>query len=123
MKTLKTVLTLKERAERNGEARVNRDGFEVYRVENNGKTASLFHYETLTAEVDLENQTILEIYGESVTDADSVGTFLNAYGFNIFFGFRPVNGGFYAMVGDETFFVDELGVIDFTNSIVNALKK
>lgn len=123
MKTLKTVLTLKERAERNGEARVNRDGVEIYRVENNGKKASLWHYETLTAEVDLESNTILEIYGESVSDADSVGTFLNAYGFNLFFGYRPVNGGFYAMVGDETFFVDELGVIDFTNSIVNALKK
>lgn len=123
MKTIKTVLTLKERAERKGVARTNRDGVEIYRVRNNGKTASLWHYDTRTVRLDLESNTILEIYGESVSDADSVGTFLNAYGFNIFFGFRSVNGGFYAMVGDETFFVDELGITDFTTSVVNALKK
>lgn len=121
MKTIKTVQKLVERAERKGEARVNRDGFEVYRVENNGKTASLYHYETLTCEVDLENNTILEIYGESVSDADSVGTFLNAYGFNLFLGYRPVNGGFYGRVAEQEFFLDDFSETELAKKVMENL--
>lgn len=75
---------------------------EVYRVENNGKTVSLYHYETLTAKVDLENMQLIEVYGESRSDGDSVATFLSELGFKNFdFGFKPVNGGFWLFTNKD----------------------
>lgn len=104
-KKIETVITLMKRAESKGKA-IKRarqrdmwgvgDLQEVYRVENNGKTISLYHYETLTAKVDLENMQLIEIYGESRSDGDSVATFLSELGFKNFdFGYKPVNGGFW----------------------------
>ncbi len=104
-KKVETVITLMKRAEKKGKA-IKRarqrdiwgvgDLQEVYRVENNGKTISLYHYETLTAKVDLENMQLIEIYGESRSDGDSVATFLSELGFKNFdFGYKPVNGGFW----------------------------
>ena len=108
MKNIKTVTELMERAEKNGVAAIRRrqrymEGMmgtgnlvEVYRVENNGKIASLYHYQTLTASVDLENMELIRVYGESRSDADSINTFLSWLGLEYFeFGFKPVNGGFY----------------------------
>ncbi|QYS24533.1 hypothetical protein [Enterococcus phage GVEsP-1] len=104
-KKVGTVITLMKRAEKKGVAikrARQRDMWgvgelqEVYRVENNGKTVSLYHYETLTAKVDLENMQLIEVYGESRSDGDSVATFLSELGFKNFdFGFKPVNGGFW----------------------------
>jgi len=89
-KTIKTVETLIERAQANyektgkGLAKINRrqrdmwgvgDLQEVYRVETDGQSISLYHYGTLTAKV--TNNHIEYVYGRSVSDADSVATFLN----------------------------------------------
>lgn len=110
-KKIETVITLMKRAERKGVA-IKRarqrdmwgvgDLQEVYRVENNGKTVSLYHYETLTAKVDLENMQLIEVYGESRSDGDSVATFLSELGFKNFdFGFKPVNGGFWLFTNKD----------------------
>lgn len=110
-KKVETVITLMKRAERKGVA-IKRarqrdmwgvgDLKEVYRVENNGKTVSLYHYETLTAKVDLENMQLIEVYGESRSDGDSVATFLSELGFKNFdFGFKPVNGGFWLFTNKD----------------------
>lgn len=107
-KTIETVRTLVERAERKGVA-IKRarqrdmwgvgDLQEVYRVENDGKHVELYHYETLTAKVDIEKKQIVSIYGESRSDADSVETFLDTVGIkNVAIGYKPVNGGFYAQI-------------------------
>lgn len=110
-KFIKTVITLMEKAEKKGVAikrARQRDRWgvgdlqEVYRVENNGKTVSLYHYETLTAKVDLENMQLIEVYGESRSDSDSVATFLSELGFKNFdFGFKPVNGGFWLFTNKD----------------------
>ncbi|UMO76791.1 hypothetical protein [Enterococcus phage phiSHEF13] len=110
-KTVGTVITLMKRAEKKGVAikrARQRDMWgvgelqEVYRVENNGKTVSLYHYETLTAKVDLENMQLIEVYGESRSDGDSVATFLSELGFKNFdFGFKPVNGGFWLFTNKD----------------------
>ena len=82
-KTIKTVETLIERAQANyektgkGLAKINRrqrdrwsvgDLQEVYRVETDGQSISLYHYETLTAKV--TNNHIEYIYGCSASDAE-----------------------------------------------------
>lgn len=109
MKTIKTVIELMKRAEKKGvavkRARQRYDwGYtyalddlkEVYRVENDGRAVSLYHYGTLTARVDLKNMQLVNVYGESRSDADSINTFLSWLGLEYFeFGFKPVNGGFY----------------------------
>lgn len=123
-KTIETVRTLVERAERKGTAIKRKRGeyggmgfygetpelVEVYRVENDGKHVELYHYETLTAKVDIENKKIVSVYGESRSDADSVETFLHELGIeNVYFGFRPVNGGFYVEVNGKLFTWDKRG--------------
>ena len=132
-KTLKTVITLMKRAERKGVAikRVREqdtwgvgDLQEVYRVENNSKTVSLYHYETLTAKVNLENMQLIEIYGESRSDSDSVATFLSELGFKNFdFGFKPVNGGFWLFTykdGErQEIYLDEQG----ENAVINEFNR
>lgn len=120
MKTIETVANLVKKAEKNGVALVRRrqrdywgvgDLLEVYRVENNGETVSLYHYETLTAKVDLKSKKLLYVYGESRSDADSVSTFLDAT--NCFkrgeFGYKPVNGGFYLYTPEKSYFLEADG--------------
>lgn len=116
MKKIQLIVDLLERAEKKGAAvkrarRRNDWGYsyvlgdleEVYRVVDNrvdgpNKTVSLFHYGTLIARVDLKSMRLVDIYGESRSDVDSINTFLTEFGFeNFSFGFKPVNGGFYLM--------------------------
>lgn len=132
-KKVGTVITLMKRAERKGVA-IKRarqrdmwgvgDLQEVYRVENNGKTVSLYHYETLTAKVDLENMQLIEVYGESRSDGDSVATFLSDLGFKNFdFGYKPVNGGFWLFTykdGErQEIYLDEHG----ENAVINEFNR
>jgi len=78
----KTVLTLIERASRKGVAQAysytgwygEKQHIEKYCVVNEGNKWSLYHYETLTATVTDGHGEV--IYGESRSDADSIGTFL-----------------------------------------------
>lgn len=137
-KTIKTVRTLIERAERKGTAVIRKRGEygmgylynsgvsdlqEVYRVENDGKHVELYHYETLTAKVDIENNKIVSVYGESRSDADSVETFLHELGVeNVYFGFRPVNGGFYVEVNGKLFTWDKDGEKAMIDAINEAQK-
>lgn len=97
MRTIKSVEMLTERAQRKGVATLNRNGSEVYRVEIDADTGwkRLFHYGTLTAELD-EYNTFQHVFGMSVSDADSIETFLNYFNVTkLFMGYKPVNGGFY----------------------------
>lgn len=116
MKTIKTVSNLVQKAENNGVAifRRSQSGYlhlgsltEIYRVENDGETASLYHYETLTAKVNLKKKSLVCIYGESFSDADSIGTFVSdTIGFKQgCFGYRPVNGGFYLGTPEKNYFL------------------
>ncbi|CAD0300692.1 hypothetical protein [Enterococcus phage 163] len=132
-KKVGTVITLMKRAERKGVAikrARQRDRWgvgdlkEVYRVENDGKTVSLYHYETLTAKVDLENMQLIEVYGESRSDGDSVATFLSELGFKNFdFGYKPVNGGFWLFTykdGErQEIYLDEHG----ENAVINEFNR
>lgn len=120
MKYIQTIATLIERASRNGAAKISRRSEygmgwfysnekaplqEVYRVEFDKNTDQwkLFHYETLTAWVDLKENKILTIYGESRSDADSLETFFHELGMdNLSFGYRPSNGGFYCRVDNQS---------------------
>lgn len=107
MKHIKLIETLNERAKKKGIATLNRrivDGYytyshqkkEVYRIDNNEKEINLYHYETLTCTIDKAKKEVTYIYGRSVTDADSIGTFLKVNGIDGYtLGYKPVNGGFY----------------------------
>lgn len=91
MKYIKLVDKLATRADNKGFARVNGyycDGLypdeltEKYSVTVNNDTATLQHWGTVTAIVDISKHEIKYIYGQSVSDADSIGTFLDHYGAN-----------------------------------------
>lgn len=124
MKSIGTVLNLIELAEKraaksgSGEATRNKreryynwgggvtvgDMQEVYRVECElrGRGVGfdlykLYHYGTLTANVVVNNDgtpVARYVYGESRSDADSVNTFLDYFGIDTQYTYRPVNGGF-----------------------------
>lgn len=129
MKFIKTVEKLIERAERKGVATLNKkvsDGYytysmgptEVYRVEKDGTIFTLYHYGTETCQVDTATKEILHIYGESVSDADSTFTFLHYFGIVLTFGYKPVNGGFYACINGKQIFIDDFDRLEnFTKAI------
>ena len=113
MTHIKTVETLCERADRRGVA-VNRkrrryddyggmwgsthqrDLIEVYRVESKDGIVKLYHYETLTCVVNRNTLSVDYVYGESISDANSIYTFINYYlNLEPRIGYRPVNGGLY----------------------------
>lgn len=131
MKIIKTVEKLIERAERKGIATLNKkmnDGYymysmvttEVYRVEKEGTIFTLYHYGTETCQVDTETKEILHVYGESVSDADSIFTFLHYFDIVLTFGYKPVNGGFYTSVNGRQIF---MGGFDGTKNFTEAIKK
>ena len=135
MKIIKTVEKLIERAERKGVATLNKTfrencyNFyngkqEVYRVEKDGAIFTLYHYETETCQVDTATKEILHVYGESVSDADSIFTFLHYFGIVLTFGYKPVNGGFYAGVNGRQIFIDEFDRSEnFTEAVKKEMKK
>ena len=113
MRHIKTVETLCERADRLGVA-INRkrkryddyggmyytrnemDLIEVYRVESNDGIVKLYHYETLTCEINRNTLSVDYVYGESISDANSIYTFINYYlNLEPMIGYKPVNGGLY----------------------------
>lgn len=135
MKIIKTVEKLIERAERKGVATLNKkvnDGYytysmiskEVYRVEKEGNIFTLYHYETKTCQIDTATKEILHIYGESVSDSDSIFTFLHYFDIALTFGYKPVNGGFYAGVNGQQIFIGDFdGSENFTEAIKKEMKK
>ena len=113
MRYIKIVETMCERADRLGVA-VNRkrtryddyggmwsstherDLMEVYRVESNDGIVKLYHYETLTCVVNRNTLSVEYVYGESISDANSIYTFINYYlNLEPRIGYRPTNGGLY----------------------------
>lgn len=131
MKIIKTVEKLVERAEIKGVATLNKkvnEGYysyspvttEVYRVEKEGTIFTLYHYGTETCQVDTATKEILHIYGESVSDADSIFTFLHYFGIVLTFGYKPVNGGFYASVNGQQIFIDDF---DWSENFTKAIKE
>lgn len=134
MKIIKTVEKLIERAERKGVATLNktlRENYhhfyngkkEVYRVEKYGAIFTLYHYETETCQVDTATKEILHVYGESVSDADSIFTFLHYFDIVLTFGYKPVNGGFYASVNGQQIFIDDFDRLEnFTEAVKKEIK-
>ena len=131
MKIIKTVEKLIERAERKGVATLNKkvnEGYyscspvtkEVYRVEKDGTIFTLYHYGTETCQVDTATKEILRVYGESVSDADSIFTFLHYFGIVLTFGYKPVNGGFYACVNGQQIFI---GDFEWSENFTEAVKE
>lgn len=99
-KIIGPVWTLNQRAANKGIARYNREGVEVYRIENKNQTSiKLFHYGTLIAWL-LDGE-VHYVYGESISDSDALYTFMREYGKDVFFGYRWKNGGFYSMGADN----------------------
>ena len=90
---MKTLEKLIERAERKGEATLNGriieyHGFgnryvgnleEKYAVVIDGNTVALRHWGTQTLKINTVTKEVLDIYGESVSDRDSVNYMLQAY--------------------------------------------
>lgn len=135
MKIIKTVEKLIERAERKGVATLNKTfrencyNFyngkqEVYRVEKDNNIFTLYHYETKTCQIDTATKEILYVYGESLSDSDSIFTFLHYFDIVLTFGYKPVNGGFYASVNDQQIFIDDFdGSENFTEAVKKEMKK
>lgn len=135
MKIIKTVEKLIERAERKGVATLNKTfrencyNFyngkqEVYRVEKDNNIFTLYHYETKTCQIDTATKKILYIYGESLSDSDSIFTFLHYFDIVLTFGYKPVNGGFYASVNDQQIFIGDFdGSENFTEAVKKEMKK
>ena len=123
MKHIKLIETLSERAIRTGQATHNRRTnyhdyglhyfgsqskapmVEVYRIEYNEtfNSVKLYHYGTATCTIDLSNNQVIHIYGESQSDVNSIYTFIYYFtGKHVSIGYKPVNGGFY-ITTPETF--------------------
>lgn len=109
-KTLKTIITLAERATKKGTAQMkgrNTYGLQMtyeekmslpleekYRIEYTPNVQELYHWGTLTARI--QNDKCVYIYGRGMADADSIYTFLNHFGIDRYeLGYKPKNGGFY----------------------------
>ena len=102
--------TLIERASRKGVARIKNYeggyGCEKYRVENSGDTWKLYHYETLTCTV--EKGRVTYIYGESVSDRDSIEDF--AYKLSsdhLDLHYYPSTGKFVNIVDNEPILISQ----------------
>ena len=140
MRHIKTVATLCERAERLGVAKNRkrrryddyggmwgsthqRDLIEVYRIEYDEVygIAKLYHYDTKTCEIHVFDNIVADIYAESLSDVNSVYTFINYWlGWEPIIGFKPVNGGFYLLTDEqEEVFYDEVDQHNFL-SLINS---
>lgn len=60
-----------------------------YEIYVNGDIISMYHWGTKTIEYDTLNNSIVEYYGESVSDRDSLNTFLWCVGCNDKFRYFP----------------------------------
>jgi uncharacterized membrane protein YfhO len=83
-KTIKMVEALTEKAFYKLKAVANRKGQEVYRIElvtlSNGEHLRVYHYNTLTLEYSLKDREIVQYYGFSGSDRDSLNTVLDYLG-------------------------------------------
>ena len=98
-KHIKVIASMVDMLYRTGKQESERGAYRMTRqMDEDTGEMSLFHYGTPTARV--ANGKPYYIYGESVSDADSLSTFLEDVTHpycNAQFGYRPVNGGFYAV--------------------------
>lgn len=119
-KYIKKIENMVDVAERRGES--TQGAYNVTHEEDTN-TYCLYHYGTMTAKIVAGN--IVQAYGIGTSDADSVETFVNLVASNIQgytnFGYRPVNGGFYAnSAGSDTYiYMDEAdSEEDFASNIM-----
>lgn len=100
MKYIKTIVTLIERAEKKGTAKINTrekdwytgwtgDIIEKYRVDIKEGKAILYHYGTHTATVNTVDNELEYYYGESVSDRDSLNTFVDYFSIEPNFRYFP----------------------------------
>jgi len=103
MKFIKTIETLYERATRKGQAtlngRMNYYGYvselqEKYAIEIEDGVLRMRHWGTETIKIDLKTKKIIEYYGESVSDRDSLNTILELTGIDGHFKYFPSKGEF-----------------------------
>lgn len=97
MKFIKTIEVLDTKARNKGEAKVNgRMSYgwgnlgeleEKYKVINTGSRVELYHWGTRT--LVLENGEVVEFYGESNSDRDSINTMLYLHNINSKARYRP----------------------------------
>lgn len=84
MKEIKLITSMLNRLDNKTEqfptVRHVRNGREIYRVEKRLTMYSLYHYDTLTLIYDTEKQDVLYHFGISVSDRDSMNTFLYYFG-------------------------------------------
>ena len=94
MKRIKIIEKLINKAEETGYASLSRNGTKVYEVEvtPNG-FYKLKHYGTETLYYDKLTRHLIHYYGESVSDRDSMNTFLSYLGeHRYYFRYGPVMG-------------------------------
>lgn len=95
----KQIETLIERAERKGEASLNGrmtysygsvgELREKYAIKIDGDTLQLRHWGTETLVIDMNNKTILDWYGESSSDRDSMNYIIRRFNIGGRFKYRP----------------------------------
>lgn len=115
MKEIKTIVDLVERAGNNksGFARVrarmnygwgqtgNLEEKYSIRFSEDERFVTLKHWGTVTLVLDLEDRRIVQIYGESNSDRDSINTLLNLYGFPFHTHYYPSREEFELHSRDE----------------------
>lgn len=69
---------------------------EKYAVEYDAtaRTLTLTHWGTDTLTINLDTREVVDYYGESVSDRDSINQVLTMFAIKKYATYRPVNGGF-----------------------------
>lgn len=118
MKRIKLIEELYSKAKENGHAKVNGrmryygghvgELEEKYAIEIDNDILKMRHWGTETIKIDLVNNDIIEYYGESNSDRDSLNTLVNVLGIEPNFRYLPSK--------DEFFYDENLGwQIDLSN--------
>lgn len=98
MKFIKTIDTLLAKAEQKGFARINgryNDGYglgeleEKYSIKIEDNILTMKHWGTVTAQINLHDNTLEYHYGESVSDRDSLNTLVYCLGIAPNFRYLP----------------------------------
>ena len=105
MKKIKLIEQLYEKAKENGYAKVNGrmrgmwgqvgELEEKYAIEIDNNILTMRHWGTQTIEVDLVNNDIIDYYGESNSDRDSLNTLVNLLGIAPNFRYLPSKHDFF----------------------------
>lgn len=105
MKKIKLIEQLYSKAKENGQAKMNGrmrgmwghvgELEEKYAIEIENDILTMRHWGTETIAIDLVNNNIIEYYGESNSDRDSLNTLVNALGIEPNFRYLPSKDKFF----------------------------